>query len=69
MCVCGGGGGGERENGGEEGKRTKQERQARDRQFSSAAHSISALGKTHMRPTPSLRSFPNVAFETVLTSV
>ena len=26
----------------------------------------SALGKAHMRSTPSLRRFPNVIFETVL---
>ena len=34
-------------------------------QFSSVQDGIYALGKAHMRSTPSLRSFPNVAFETV----
>ena len=34
-------------------------------EFSSVQDDINALGKTHMRFTPSLRSFPNVAFETV----
>ena len=34
-------------------------------QFSSVQDGISALGKAHMRATPSLRSFPNVASETV----
>ena len=34
--------------------------------FSSVQDGIYALGKAHMRSTPSLRSFPNVAFETVL---
>ena len=34
-------------------------------QFSSVQDCIYALGKAHMRSTPSLRSFPNVAFETV----
>ena len=29
------------------------------------SNGIYALGKSHMRSTPSLRSFPNVAFETV----
>ena len=33
--------------------------------FSSIQDGIYALGKTHMRSTPSLTSFPNVAFETV----
>ena len=33
--------------------------------FSSVQGGIYALGKAHMRSTPSLRSFPNVAFETV----
>ena len=32
---------------------------------SSVQDGIYALGKAHMRSTPSLRSFPNVAFETV----
>ena len=31
---------------------------------SSIQGDIYALGKAHMRSTPSLRSFPNVAFET-----
>ena len=34
-------------------------------QFSSVRDGICALGKAHMRSTPSLRSFSNVAFETV----
>ena len=34
-------------------------------QFGSVPDGIFALGKAHMRSTPSLRSFPNVAFETV----
>ena len=34
-------------------------------QFSSVQDGIYALGKASMRSTPSLRSFPNVAFETV----
>ena len=34
-------------------------------QFCSVQDGIYALGKAHMRSTPSLRSFPNVAFETV----
>jgi len=34
-------------------------------QFSSVQDGIYALGKTHTRSTPSLRSFPNVAFKTV----
>jgi len=34
-------------------------------QFSSVQDGIYALGKDHMRPTPSLRSFPSVALETV----
>ena len=34
-------------------------------QFSSAQDGIYALGKAHMRFTPSLRSFPNVALERV----
>ena len=34
-------------------------------QFGSVQDGIRALGKVHMRSTPSLRSFPNVAFETV----
>ena len=34
-------------------------------QFSSVHDGIYALGKVHMRSTSSLRSFPNVAFETV----
>ena len=33
--------------------------------FRSVQDDIYALGKAHMRSTPSLRSFPNVAFETV----
>ena len=33
-------------------------------QFSSVQYGIYALGKAHMRFTPSLRSIPNVAFET-----
>ena len=33
-------------------------------QFSSVQNSIYVLGKAHMRSTPSLRGFPNVAFET-----
>jgi len=33
--------------------------------FSSVQDGIYALGKAHMRSTPSLRSFPNLAFETV----
>ena len=33
--------------------------------FSSVQDGIYALGKAHMRPTPSLRSFPNGALETV----
>ena len=36
-------------------------------QFSSVQDSIYALGKAHMRSTLSLRSFPNVAFQTVLS--
>jgi len=34
-------------------------------QFSSVQDGIYALGKAHMRSTPSLKSFPNVALETV----
>ena len=34
-------------------------------QFSSFQDGIYALGKAHMRSTPSLGNFPNVAFETV----
>jgi len=34
-------------------------------QFTSVQDGIYALGKAHMRSTPSLRGFPNVAFETV----
>ena len=34
-------------------------------QFSSVQDGIYALGKAHMHSTPSLRRFPNVAFETV----
>ena len=34
-------------------------------QFSSVQDGIYALGKAHLCSTPSLRSFPNVAFETV----
>ena len=34
-------------------------------QFSSVQDGFYALGKAHMRSTPSLRSFPNVALETV----
>ena len=34
-------------------------------QFSLVQDGIYELGKAHMRLTPSLRSFPNVAFETV----
>ena len=34
-------------------------------QFSSVQDGIYALGKAHIRSTPSLRSFPNVAFEAV----
>ena len=33
--------------------------------FSSVQDGIYALGKAHMRSTPSFRSFPNVPFETV----
>ena len=33
--------------------------------FSSVQDRIYALGKAHIRSTPSLRSFPNVGFETV----
>ena len=33
--------------------------------FSSIQDGIYTLGKAHMRSTPSLRSFPNIAFETV----
>ena len=33
--------------------------------FSSVQNGIYALGKAHMHSIPSLRSFPNVAFETV----
>ena len=36
-------------------------------QFSSVQDGIHALGKAHMRSTLSLRSFPNVAFQTVLS--
>ena len=35
------------------------------KQFSSVQDGIYALRKAHMRSTPSLRSFPNVALETV----
>ena len=38
-------------------------------QFNSVQDDIYALGKAHMHSTPSLRSFPNVAFETVLMFV
>ena len=38
-------------------------------QFSSVQDGIYALGRAHMRSTPSLRSFPNVVFETVLMFV
>ena len=34
-------------------------------QFSLVQDGVSATGKAHMRSTPSLRSFPNVAFGTV----
>ena len=34
-------------------------------QFDSVQDGIYALGKAHMLSTPSLRRFPNVAFETV----
>ena len=34
-------------------------------QFSSVQDGIYALGKAHLRSTPSLRSFPNLAHETV----
>ena len=33
--------------------------------FSSVQYGVYALGKAHMLSIPSLRSFPNVAFETV----
>ena len=33
--------------------------------FSSAQDGIYALGKAYMRSTPSLRSFPDVVFETI----
>ena len=33
--------------------------------FTSVQNSIYALGGAHMRSIPSVRSFPNVAFETV----
>ena len=33
--------------------------------LTSVIDGIDAIGKTHMRSTPSLRSFPNVALETV----
>ena len=33
--------------------------------LSSVQYGTYALGKSHMRSTPSLTSFPNVAFETV----
>ena len=35
-------------------------------QFSLVQDGIYELGKAHMRSTPSLRSFPKVAFETVM---
>ena len=35
------------------------------RSFSSVEDDMYALGKAHMRSTPSLRRFPNVAFQTV----
>ena len=35
---------------------------------SSVQDGVCALGKAHMRSTPSLGGFPNVAFETVLTA-
>ena len=35
------------------------------KQFSSVHDGIYALGKAHMRSNPSLRSFANVAIETV----
>ena len=34
-------------------------------QFSSVQYGVYAFGKACMRPTPSLRSFPNVAFKTI----
>ena len=34
-------------------------------QFSSVQYGIRAFGKARMHSTPSLRSFPNVAFKTV----
>ena len=34
-------------------------------QFSSVQDSMFAFGKAHMRSIPSLKSFPNVSFETV----
>ena len=37
----------------------------KSQKFSSVQDGIYALGKAHMRSTPSLRSSPNVAFETV----
>ena len=44
---------------------TKQER-PESVQFSLVQDGICALGKTHTRSTPCLRSLPNVAFETAL---
>ena len=41
----------------------------KENQFSSFQSGSYALGKAHMRSTPSLRSFPNVAFETVPTFI
>ena len=38
-------------------------------QFSSLQGGIYALGKVHVRSNPTLRSFPKVAFETVLMFV
>ena len=35
-------------------------------QFSSVQDGIYALGKAHMHSTPSLKSFPNDVFETIL---
>ena len=41
----------------------------KENQFSSFQSGGYALGKAHMRSAPSLRSFPNVAFETVPTFI
>ena len=44
---------------------TKEKKKYNSVQFSSVQDCRYALEKAHMRATPSLRRFPNIAFETV----